>query len=163
MSYQAHLQSVHGDYHGRRHDGNADNHHGNHHDTLLRRALQAAPIMPARRTLGSDSTLGHGRYQVRLGPVAFWTFVGTMVIMAGWSIVTATYFAFHDDVLTRLIARQTEMQSAYEDRIADLRGQIDRVMSRQLLDQEQFEQKLDTLVRRQATLESRAATIGAVA
>ena len=76
--------------------------------------------------------------------------------MAGWTIVTATYFAFRDDVLTRLIARQAEMQFAYEDRIAEMRAQVDRVTSRQLLDQEQFEQKLEQLMRRQATLESRA-------
>ncbi len=105
-------------------------------------------------------TLGRGSRLVRVGPVAFWTIVGTLVIMAGWSIVTATYFAFHDDVLTRLISRQAEMQSAYEDRLAEMRVQVDRVTSRQLLDQEQFERKLDTLLRRQSTLESRAAAIG---
>ena len=55
-------------------------------------------------------TLAHAGRQVRLGPVAFWSFVGTAVIMAGWSITTATYFAFRDDVLTRLLARQAEMQ-----------------------------------------------------
>ena len=59
-------------------------------------------------------------------------------------------------MLTGLIARQAEMQFAYEDRIADLRAQIDRMSSRQLLDQEQYEQKLDQIVRRQAALESRA-------
>ena len=85
--------------------------------------------------------------------------VGTLVIMAGWSVVTGTYFTFHDDVLKRLIARQAEMQFAYEDRIAELRAQVDRITSRQLLDQEQFEQKLDHLVRKQATLESRATTL----
>jgi len=53
--------------------------------------------------------------------------VGSLVIMAGWSAVTATYFAFRDDVLTRLLARQAQMQYAYEDRIADLRGQVDRL------------------------------------
>jgi murein DD-endopeptidase MepM/ murein hydrolase activator NlpD len=55
------------------------------------------------------------------------------------------------------------MQHAYEDRIADMRGQIDRVTSRQLLDQEQFEQKLDQIAKRQATLEQRAATLGTLA
>ena len=44
------------------------------------------------------------------------------------------------------------MQSGYEDRIADLRAQVDRISSRQLLDQEQYEQKLDQIVRRQTTL-----------
>jgi len=76
--------------------------------------------------------------------------------------VTVTYFAFQDDVLTRLIARQTEMQYAYEDRIADMRAQVDRVTSRQLLDQEQVEQKLDQIAKRQATLESRANALGSL-
>jgi hypothetical protein len=90
--------------------------------------------MPAARA-GSAYTLGHAGRQVRLGPVAFWIVVGTLVIMAGWSITTATYFAFQDDVLARLITRQTQMQLAYEDRIAELRTQVDRITSRQLLDQ----------------------------
>jgi murein DD-endopeptidase MepM/ murein hydrolase activator NlpD len=108
-------------------------------------------------------TLGHGGRQVRIGPVAFWTVVGTLVIMAGWSVVTATYFAFQDDVLARMIAREAEMQFAYEDRIAEMRAQVDRVTSRQLLDQEQLEQKLDQIVRRQSLLEQRTTTMGAVA
>jgi murein DD-endopeptidase MepM/ murein hydrolase activator NlpD len=108
-------------------------------------------------------TFAHAGRQIRLGPVAFWIFVGSVVIMAGWSIATATYFAFRDDVLKGLIARQTEQQNAYEDRIAELRARIDRTTSRQLLDQEQFEQKLDDLMRRQTTLESRATALGAIA
>jgi murein DD-endopeptidase MepM/ murein hydrolase activator NlpD len=107
-------------------------------------------------------TIAHAGRQIRLGPVAFWIFVGTVVIMAGWSVATATYFAFRDDVLKGLIARQTEQQSAYEDRIAELRARIDRTTSRQLLDQEQFEQKLDDLLRRQSGLESRATALGAL-
>jgi murein DD-endopeptidase MepM/ murein hydrolase activator NlpD len=92
--------------------------------------------------------------------VAFWIAVGTVVIMAVWSITSATYLAFRDDVLRTLIARQAEQQFAYEDRIAELRAQIDRTTSRQLLDQEQFEQKLDDLMRRQSLLESRATALG---
>jgi murein DD-endopeptidase MepM/ murein hydrolase activator NlpD len=107
----------------------------------------------------SDYTLVHAGKQVRLGPVAFWIVVGSLVMMAGWTVLTGTYFAFHDDVLKRLLARQAEMQYSYEDRIAELRAQIDRITSRQLLDQEQFEQKLEQIVRRQTTLESRASAI----
>jgi murein DD-endopeptidase MepM/ murein hydrolase activator NlpD len=105
-------------------------------------------------------TLAHAGRQVRFGPVAFWIAVGTVVIMAVWSITSATYLAFRDDVLRTLIARQAEQQFAYEDRIAELRAQIDRTTSRQLLDQEQFEQKLDDLMRRQSLLESRATALG---
>jgi murein DD-endopeptidase MepM/ murein hydrolase activator NlpD len=98
----------------------------------------------------------HDARRVRLRPIAFWLVIGTLVIMAAWSITTATYFAFREDVLTGLIARQAEMQLAYEDRIAELRAQIDRFSGRQLLDQEQYEKKLEQILRRQAALESRA-------
>ncbi|MDT3686374.1 MAG: M23 family metallopeptidase [Pseudorhodoplanes sp.] len=114
---------------------------------------------PRRGRNPADYTLLHAGRQVRLGPVAFWIAVGALVIMAGWTLLTGTYFAFHDDVLKRLIARQAEMQYGYEDRIAELRAQLDRVTSRQLLDQEQFEQKLEQIARKQATLESRASAL----
>jgi murein DD-endopeptidase MepM/ murein hydrolase activator NlpD len=104
-------------------------------------------------------TLAHAGRQLRLGPIAFWVVVGTLVIMAVWTITTATYFAFREDVLTRLIARQADMQFGYEDRIAELRAQVDRISSRQLLDQEQYEQKLDQILHRQAALESRASAL----
>jgi murein DD-endopeptidase MepM/ murein hydrolase activator NlpD len=123
--------------------------------------LRTAPV--AGQRFATDYTLVHAGRQVRLGPVAFWIVVGTLVIMAAWSITTATYFAFRDDVLTRLVSREAQMQFGYEDRIAELRTQIDRLSSRQLLDQEQYEQKLDQVSRRQATLESRTATLGALA
>ncbi len=110
----------------------------------------------------SGYTFAHAGRQVRLGPVAFWIGVGTLVIMAGWSVTAATYLAFRDDVLRTLIAHQAEQQFAYEDRIAELRAQIDRTTSRQLLDQEQFQQKLDDLTHRQATLEQHATAMSAV-
>jgi murein DD-endopeptidase MepM/ murein hydrolase activator NlpD len=89
--------------------------------------------------------------------------VGTLAIMAGWSVVTATYLAFQDDVLARMAARQVEMQYAYEDRLAEMRARLDRVTSRQLLDEEQLEQKLDQIVRRQSLIEQRATTLGNIA
>jgi murein DD-endopeptidase MepM/ murein hydrolase activator NlpD len=104
-------------------------------------------------------TLAHGGRQLRIGPLAFWLVLAVLAIMAAWTITTATYFAFREDVLTRLLARQTDMQYGYEDRIAELRAQVDRISSRQLLDQDQYEQKLDQILRRQTALESRANTL----
>ena len=132
-------------------------HHGDRHGHAPHRARH--PAAPAPRT---GYTLVHAGRQLRLGPIAFWVVVGTTVIMAVWTVTTATYFAFRDDVLTGLISRQAEMQYAYEDRIADLRAQIDRISSRQLLNQEQYEQKLDQVMRRQTALESRANTLQAM-
>jgi murein DD-endopeptidase MepM/ murein hydrolase activator NlpD len=114
------------------------------------------------RQVEEGYTLVHAGRQVRFGPVVFWIVIGTVAALGVWSAATATYFAFRDDVLSRLIARQTEMQYAYEDRIAELRTKVDRATSRQLLDQEQFDQKLDQIMRRQTTLESRATALGAM-
>src|SRR5215468_3113365 len=108
---------------------------------------------------GAGLSLVHAGRQVRIGPIAFWVVVGTLVIMALWTISPATYFAFREDVLTRLVARHAEMKFGYEDRIAELRAQVDRFSSRQLLDQEQYEQKLDQILRRQTALESRASAL----
>jgi murein DD-endopeptidase MepM/ murein hydrolase activator NlpD len=118
-------------------------------------AQAAAPVQ-------SGYALVHAGKQVRFGPVVFWIVVGTVVLLGLWSAATATYFAFRDDVLTRLLARQAEMQYAYEDRISELRSKVDRATGRQLLDQEQFDQKLDQILRRQAALEGRAAVLGSI-
>ena len=128
-------------------------------ESSARSAVAARTDYSAAARLWAGYTLTHAGRQVRLGPVAFWVVVGTLVIMAVWTITTATYFAFRDDVLTRLIARQADMQFGYEDRIAELRAQVDRISSRQLLDQEQYEQKLDQILRRQSALESRASSL----
>jgi hypothetical protein len=107
----------------------------------------------------ADYTLVHAGRRLRLGPIAFWIVVGTLVIMAVWTITTATYFAFREDVITRLISRHRQMQLGYEDRIAELRARVDRISGRQLLDQEQYEQKLDQILRRQSALEARAGAL----
>jgi len=136
-------------------------HHPHDHGRTPNRRPAASQLRSASRPR-DGYTLVHAGKQVRFGPVVFWIVVGTVVVLGMWSAATATYFAFRDDVLTRLIARQAEMQYAYEDRIAELRAKIDRTTSRQLLDQEQFDQKLEQIMRRQATLESRATALGAM-
>ena len=138
-----------------------------HHSHDRGRAVQQrrSPVghpAPAPATSQSDYTLVHAGRQVRIGPVVFWIVVGTVSLLRLWSAATATYFAFRDDVLTRLIARQAEMQYAYEDRIAELRAKVDRATSRQLLDQEQFDQKLDQILKRQTALEGRATALGSI-
>jgi murein DD-endopeptidase MepM/ murein hydrolase activator NlpD len=131
-----------------------------YHPHAATRSQSAANVARRPQRGPSGYTLAHAGRQVRIGPVAFWIVVGTLMIMAMWSVATGGYFAFKENVLTRLIGHQAEMQFAYEDRIAELRAQIDRVTSRQLLDQEQFEQKLQTLLERQAVIEQRSSALG---
>jgi murein DD-endopeptidase MepM/ murein hydrolase activator NlpD len=90
--------------------------------------------------------------------------LGGVAPVLGLAFVAATaYQAFRDDMLARLASRQTEMQYAYEDRIAGLRAQMDRVTSRQLLDQNSFDGKVHDLLSRQAQLESRGALVAQLA
>ncbi|WP_407183396.1 peptidoglycan DD-metalloendopeptidase family protein [Bradyrhizobium centrosematis] len=138
-------------------------HHPHDHGRSFQRRPTAAVAAAIPLPPTDDAyTIVHAGKQVRFGPVVFWIVVGTVVLLGLWSAATATYFAFRDDVLTRLIARQAEMQYAYEDRIAELRARVDRTTSRQLLDQEQFDQKLDQIMKRQTALESRATALGAM-
>eukprot|EP01035_Chromulina_nebulosa_P012063 gene12063-16093_t len=88
-------------------------------DVAARRpsAIKAPPAAATQ----NGYTIAHAGKQIRIGPVLFWIVIGAVIALGTWSAATATYFAFRDDVLTRLIARQAEMQYAYEDRIAELR------------------------------------------
>ena len=65
------------------------------------------------------------------------------------------YLVFRDDLLAASFARQARQKQAYEDRIASLRADIDHLASRQLLNQEEFEARLDTVAGRQAVLDAR--------
>ena len=98
------------------HYSEPQHHHGHDHA----RAPQRRPAHGHHRPDRNGYTIVHHGKAVRFGPVVFWIVAGSIVIMGAWSAATATYFAFRDDVLTRLIARQAEMQYAYEDRIADV-------------------------------------------
>src|SRR6266568_341508 len=143
-------------------DHTQHHHQHDHGRASARRPSENRASASATRAVEQGYTLVHAGKQVRFGPVVFWIVVGTVIMLGMWSAATATYFAFRDDVLTRLIARQAEMQYAYEDRIAELRAKVDRTTSRQLLDQEQFDKKLDQIMRRQAMLESRATALNAL-
>jgi murein DD-endopeptidase MepM/ murein hydrolase activator NlpD len=145
------------------HYSTSPQHHPHDQGRASARRPATSPASPAPAALSQGGyTLVHAGKQVRFGPVVFWIVIGTVTVLGMWSAATATYFAFRDDVLTRLLAREAEMQYAYEDRIAELRAKVDRTTSRQLLDQEQFDQKLEQIMRRQTALESRATALGAI-
>src|SRR3569833_286427 len=130
--------------------------------TVPRRGPVPHPAPSPSAPPENSYSLVHAGRQVRFGPGVFWIVVGTVSLLGLWSAATATYFGFRDDVLTRLLARQAEMQYSYEDRIAELRAKVDRATSRQLLDQEQFDKKLDQIMKRQTALEGRATALGSM-
>lgn len=70
-------------------------------------------------------------------------------------LLATSYLVLRDDLIGASIARQARMQQSYEDRIAALRSQVDRITSRQLLDQRLMETKVSELLQRQSQLYSR--------
>ena len=77
--------------------------------------------------------------------------------------ITATaYLVFRDDLIGASMARQARMQHEYEDRIAALRAQVDRITSRQLLDQQVVEEKVEKLMEQQMALTNRQGKLGSV-
>jgi murein DD-endopeptidase MepM/ murein hydrolase activator NlpD len=70
------------------------------------------------------------------------------------------YLVMRDSLIGASMARQARMQHDYEDRISALRAQVDRVTSRQLLDQQVVEDKLQTLLEQQMALSARSGKLG---
>lgn len=75
-------------------------------------------------------------------------------IAIGYLLATS-YLVLRDDLIGASIARQARLQQAYEDRISSLRAQVDRITSRQLLDQQLMETKVSELLQRQSQLSRR--------
>ena len=84
------------------------------------------------------------------------TVFGTIgVVFLALYLAATGYLVFRDDLLSASVARQARIQNAYEDRIAFLRTDIDRLTSRHLLNQQAFDEKLELLLTRQAALDAR--------
>tara|TARA_R110002126_G_C10490973_1_gene504616 strand:- start:3091 stop:4362 length:1272 start_codon:yes stop_codon:yes gene_type:complete len=78
-----------------------------------------------------------------------------IAVMAIGYLLATTYLILRDDLVGSAMARQARMQHAYEDRIASLRSQVDRITSRQLLDQQQMDNKVTELMEQQAKISTR--------
>ncbi|MDP3895542.1 MAG: M23 family peptidase, partial [Mesorhizobium sp.] len=77
-------------------------------------------------------------------------------------VLATSYLVLRDDLIGATVARQARMQQAYEDRISALRAQVDRITSRQLLDQQLMEDKVGELLARQAELAARQGRMGPI-
>ena len=77
-------------------------------------------------------------------------------------LAATSYLVIRDDLIGATMARQARMQHDYEDRISALRAQLDRITSRQLLDQQVVEQKVEKLLEQQNALFSRHGKLGSL-
>ncbi|MDX3976835.1 M23 family metallopeptidase [Shinella sp.] len=77
-------------------------------------------------------------------------------------LAATSYLVLRDDLIGATMARQARMQHDYEDRISALRAQVDRVTSRQLLDQQVVEEKVEKLMQQQSALSARHGKLDAL-
>ncbi|GHC62657.1 M23 family metallopeptidase [Limoniibacter endophyticus] len=87
-----------------------------------------------------------------------WFFIFTSILLALVAtsvILSAGYLIFRDDLVAATATHNARMRQGYESRIALLRAQLDRVTSRQILDQELMETKVAELLQRQINLTER--------
>jgi murein DD-endopeptidase MepM/ murein hydrolase activator NlpD len=82
--------------------------------------------------------------------------------MAIGYLLATSYLVLRDDLIGANLARQARIQQAYEDRISALRAQVDRITSRQLLDQQLMEEKVTELLDRQTQLSVRHGRLDSV-
>lgn len=92
--------------------------------------------------------LTHGE-TVQVLRIAPWMGLFLLLIIVTGAIAvigSASYLFFRDELFTASIKRQYQIQVAYEDRISELRRQIDRITSRQLLNQQSYEARVERLL-----------------
>ncbi len=96
--------------------------------------------------------------QVRHFTVKPWL-AATLITAASTVVIgylaATSYLVFRDDLIGASVARQARLQQDYEDRISALRTQVDRVTSRQMLDQQLVENKVAKLLEQQSLLSER--------
>ena len=83
-------------------------------------------------------------------------------LLGVWSLCASAYFVFHDQMLAALITRQSDIQYAYEDRIASLRTRLDRETSSGLMDRHTLATAMRDIETRGLRLEARTAMIEAL-
>jgi murein DD-endopeptidase MepM/ murein hydrolase activator NlpD len=122
------------------------------------------PVPLAKRRPPHRIIIAHGE-NVRSFTIRPWLIGAIGGVTAVFSVLylgATGYLVFRDDLLATSIARSARMQHAYEDRIASLRSDIDRLTSRQLLNQESVEAEMDRISGRQAALDARQDSIAAL-
>jgi murein DD-endopeptidase MepM/ murein hydrolase activator NlpD len=108
--------------------------------------------------LASGDRIRHLTVRPWMAAVAF-CFAGMFTV--GYLAATS-YLVLRDDLIGATMARQARMQHDYEDRISALRAQVDRVTSRQLLDQQVVEEKVEKLMQQQLALSARHGKLDAL-
>ena len=97
-----------------------------------------------------------------LRPLTAWTLVGAPALLLAWASATTAYMALRDD-FSLFAARETQIQSEYEARLADVHTRADAAESRHDLERGAWESRMRELISRQVRLEQRNSVVLALA
>lgn len=98
---------------------------------------------------------GEAITSIRVRPWMVAAVTGLALAFGTLYLSATAYLVLRDDFLQASIAKQGEIRDGYEQRIADLRAQIDRLKSRHLVTQQALESEIERLAGRQAALDAR--------
>lgn len=96
-----------------------------------------------------------GTRVVELGDRTVTVLLLLSALLLAWYLFATLYLVFRDDFIASTLNSQRRTYYAYEDRILELRAKIDRITARQLLNQDSIEDRVASVVARQAELEAR--------
>jgi murein DD-endopeptidase MepM/ murein hydrolase activator NlpD len=127
---------------------------------LAQEANQRAQVPAGALTLAWRSGGATRTTSLSMGLVATLGLLGA--VLSVWGVAVTSYLAFKDDIVGGMMSRQAAVQHGYEDRIRDLRGQVDMLTSRHLVLQNEMDRRVDQVARRQALLETRQSIVASL-
>src|SRR5688572_15481077 len=99
------------------------------------------------------------RWSFNVKPWLAGLLVCVVAMFGAANLGAAGYLLYRDDLVGGSIAWRSEMQHAYEARIAALRSELDRIASRHAVQEVGIEEQIASLLERQAVLERRQSTL----
>jgi len=100
--------------------------------------------------------------QFSISPLYFSILIGIIAMFGVGYFSATTYLILRDDLISARGAKNARLQYEYEDRIAALRSSLDMITSRQLLDQQAVEARVEKLMERQKELSQNNPTMAPV-
>lgn len=109
-------------------------------------------------------TISHG-LRMRTLAVPRWgahTLLALVPLLLVWTAGVSLYVGLHDQIMARFMTQRSQMQLAYENRLASLHARLDQASSHGLLDQRDIASKIEALSQRETMLERRATLLSSL-
>jgi murein DD-endopeptidase MepM/ murein hydrolase activator NlpD len=126
---------------------------------MVHPSQQRPKYSPRRSSLSVTFKRGAKSRTLAVNPAVAGSAIGIFTLFLTAYLGATAYLVYRDDLVGAAVLRQVSMQYAYEERIAALRSELDRLSSRHAVQTEGVEQQLARLLQQQSLIESRQATL----